>query len=411
LPTFCQDRDTTPSSDTATPSVLGPPRHRSLKLQWTFVGGYDDDVVAENGGGSNTQPQVGGTWQSAEASFRYAVEQRHLTVAVNAFGAGRYYPQLQILNAIDGGGHAAVNADLGRRTKVFASQGALIRPYYQFNFLTPAPLTRSSSPEPLSAPDDALTREDWRSIDGTVGLSQRMGSRSSMDFGYTYRRTTLGTGGGSFQATFANALFTQRLARFAGLRIGYGHGQSEDGLRLTSRRIAVENLDIGIDYSRPLSTSHRTTIGFRSGSNLVTQDGRHEYRFLGEASIARRLTRTWIADFQFGRTVSFVELFGATYPTTAQARISGRAARHLTIDLSSSYAIGQAGLFRTGAYTAWSQNAELRIELNRRVALTARYGLYQYGFDAAVPVPFGLPHNVHRQSIRFGLTGGVPRLR
>src|SRR5207247_3153031 len=104
----------------------------------------------------------------------------------------------------------------------------------------------------------------------------------------------------------ANIRYSQRVSRYAGFHAGVGtrigvYGSLRDAIRIQTR-----DIDIGIDYDRPLSLSRRTTFTFSTGSSLVPDQGVTHYRVNGSATLTHAMGRTWTSRLQYSRALQLI---------------------------------------------------------------------------------------------------------
>jgi hypothetical protein len=376
-------------------------------IQWAVASAYDANVLADSETNSDPRLQVAGRWQLAEASAKYRVKGSHASFQAAGFGKGRYYPSLDQLSTLEGGGTVRFDAELGQRTKISASQGARKQPYYQINFV---PNLGSSELSVVSSADDALTARKSHTFDGRFGFSEKVGGASVLAIDYDYRYTQIAGASDPFRWQLINGTFTSPLTKYSALRVGYGYGQSQWTFVKDSQSIASHNIDLGVAYARPLSQSRRTAFGFSPGSTVLADHGSTYYRVLVVANVAREIGRTWLADLGYHRGVSFIEGFaGPTYADSVHLRIGGLISKRIDVRATSAYSNGEIGLTRNGGdYITYSGVGDVRIALNRRFSFVTRYEYYQHEFDQRIAVPFGIGNSVHRQSIRFGVSGWLP---
>jgi hypothetical protein len=103
---------------------------------------------------------------------------------------------------------------------------------------------------------------------------------------------------------------------------------------------------------------------------------------------------------------------GSFFADTAQVRYSGLLNRRIEASLAGAYSAGHVGFQQDGAsYSTATAGADMRVAMSRTLSLFAQYAYSRYGFDAGVQVPFGLPPQLDRHSVRFGLSGWLPLVR
>jgi hypothetical protein len=375
-----------------------------FQVNWSVQTGHDDNVLASSGAGDPLSA-ISGSWRAADAAVKVARRSRHAIFRGDGAANGRYYPNAPSLSAFDGSGDVALSVDLGRRTNFIVLQRALYQPYYEFRFPASAPFDLSA------ARTDAnfLARRESVTFDGRIGIGERIGRNSSLAADYSFRTTRLTGTAEPFRWQLGNAVFARKLTRYAGIRLGYGYGEAHDGLHPNSLPINTHNIDIGLDYARPLSRSRRTKLTFGSGSTVLRQLGAQDVRFLADANVSREIGRTWLTNAGYHRGISFIEGFaGPIYADTFDLRARGEISSRLHVNIFTGYADGQIGLSSSQRnYTTHSAGSELSIPLGRGFSFTTRYDYFKYAFDPAAQVPFGLSPTIHRHGIRFSLSASL----
>jgi hypothetical protein len=391
-------------------------RRQRLEVTWATLGSYDDNVMADAPGGSDPRFQLNGTSGTAAATLGYAARSRHASFTASGTVTGRYYPDIHKLTDYDGAGNATFAIDVNDRTAITASQGVRDQPYYQLGFVTsfaPSQPPPASSPSSAATRDSALSRVQSQAYDGRVQISERVGTRSALTASYAYRQTRFDDNRDPFRWQLANGSLGHHLTKYATLRVGYGYGQEYAGVRAGDPPVVTQNIDLGVDYARPLSASRRTRLAFASGSTVISYQGDRFYRLLADASLTRELGRTWNASVAYHRGIQFVERFAAPlYADNMQLHLTGFLSRRIDVSASGVYSNGQIGLSTTDSgYVTYSGIADLNVALARMLSVHAQYFYYHYDFDRAAALPFGVPSTLNRGGIRFGLSGWLPLLR
>jgi hypothetical protein len=196
------------------------------------------------------------------------------------------------------------------------------------------------------------------------------------------------------------------LNRYAKLRLGYGQQIARYGITpggLTAQRnTRNQNLDVGIEYDRPLSFSRQTFVSVRSGSSIVSAEGYSRYNIAGEVAVKHQITRKWAGRLTYQRGVQTIE--GVPAPLFAEeVRVvaAGRLARRITLDASGGLSWGTMGVVRLSAYRGETITGRLRASLTPHLSLEAQYGYSRYEFsdDALL---FSTPY-LRRNGLRGGL--------
>ena len=384
----------------------GDPTPSKLELLWSVLGMRDEGGTA-NVGSNNSTP---GFYEGTSARLAFSAGGPHATFGATASGNGRYYPQPGTFSLLDSSGDVNFAADLGRKTRITAAQGAGYQPFYQLDFLTNVTPSLSSSAQ---TPDDGLTNRVSHQYNGRVQLEKTWGTRSKASLEYSYRRTYSSDSPEPFRWDTLNGVFTQKLTQYAALRLGYGEGEERDGLGSSASAVKNKNIDAGVDYSRPLSSSRKTRLDFRSGTSVVTDKGTNYYRLLIDATVVREIGRTWNATMTYHRGIQYVEGFaGPLYADTVQLHVNGLVTKRVDVSVSSGYSNGDIGLSTAKtAYNTYSASADVRIALTRLFSFQTQFLYYYYDFRETGLLPEGFPRSLDRLGVRFGVTGWLPLRR
>jgi hypothetical protein len=228
-------------------------------------------------------------------------------------------------------------------------------------------------------------------------------------------------GGQDLRSLGIGGRYLYNLSRSSSVHLGYFYRQGQYSYLATGQSTVAHDIDIGIDYHRPLSFSRRTHLDFSVGSSVVTQPGldttlqqRFEYRVVGSAGLSHDIGRTWKARVAYDRNVAFVE--GLREPVFADAvnsSLDGFLNRRVDLHLGGGLSIGDASRASSGqtgvrTYTAFGR---LRYALNQTIALFSDYTYYNYNLGTAVVTTVGIPRTLDRNTFRVGLTTWLPLLR
>ncbi len=389
------------------------PASRSLDIRWSLLGVYDDNVTADTAS-YDPRLQVNGAYGLGEATLTYMQKTKRHQLTANGRSTSRYYPQMTDLSATEGSGDLSVVTQIGRRSHVSLFQGATYQPYYQLNFMgvaAPSEGVTILSGNVAGSPE--LGGQPLRSLpsyiyDGKFGWGTQIGRRDTLSADYSYRHTIFGN---SVRAPFdwqlAAVKFTHPMTRYAALRLGYGYSQGRSGTRVDNH-----NIDVGVDYSRPLSRTRRTKFNFSSGSSIVEYANQQYFVMNGDAELTHEVGRSGTLSVGYHRGVQFVEgVIGPMMADTVRTGFSGYLGSRVEAIINGGYSSGQIGLGSGDpGYATYTAGAGLRVALNRLFSIDMQYLYDQYDFDQGAPLLVGVPRALDRQSIRVGVTGWVPLL-
>ena len=275
----------------------------------------------------------------------------------------------------------------------------------------PGPDGAIDSAEP-AAPDVDSTIVERKSFryGGNTELKMLVARHSSLRIGYGYEATTTsGDRTGDFAVQSIGVNFSHELTSSASLRMGYSVQESTyDASGEPATRI--QNVNIGVNYRKPLSRSRRTFLRFSTGSVLADQVDGRRLEAVGSAALIHQMGRTWSAQAQYRREVGYIEGFvRPIFSDSASSSVGGLITRRVDLALRASYVNGTVGL-RRGApgFDSYSASVRVRRALTRNLAAYAEYLFYHYAFDEAAVRPEGLPRKFNRNGARVGLSLWLP---
>ncbi|MCL4813190.1 MAG: hypothetical protein KJ061_11920 [Vicinamibacteraceae bacterium] len=396
-----------------------PDSRQSLNFTFSVNGGYDDNATAGEGGGtSDPRFQQASTFLGGSAGLSYGRRWDRATLSASASASTRYYqdiPELETSTSYGGGIGLAVN--LGPRTNLSLSQSVAYSPYYQFGFLPPV---FAPGPGDVIAPNPDLVVDEREALGyaSSVNLSHRLSRRGTLGFQYGYStRDYSDEGFGAWSTHSAAGGYSFRLGQGVSLRLGYGYRRGVFGMTGEDDRIReTHNIDAGVDYSKSLSFSRKTTLSFSTGSGVVRgldRDGesRTRVRLLGDVALNHQIGRSWTATLAYHRGFGFADGFDEMYfSDNVTASIGGYWGPRTTLSASATWSNGRVGLTSDrNRYTTASLGTGVGFALNRFTNLTAQAVYYRYDFDEQ-PAP-GYPSVFDRMGVRGGVSFWLPLLR
>jgi hypothetical protein len=197
----------------------------------------------------------------------------------------RYYPGLHDVTTAQHGTALEALFVLSPRLKVQLGASGSYTPYYQ---VQPG---QTSGLVPAPEQDFSVKRQKTLAYGG-VGAVTFTPTRHSELIVNGGGRYTQFLGAPDFTSYSAGARFTERFSRDFALVLGYSSGSQgrSDGLPTH-----VKNIDAGINYSRGLWLSARTSLGFSPGSAIVAALGGQHFELTGSAYLKHQLSGRWTA--------------------------------------------------------------------------------------------------------------------
>ncbi len=397
-----------------------PGREQSLILTASTYGGYDDNVINDQPGGSATPgAQVGGGILGTEADLLYTKNNGRMAFTSSLDGAIRYVPNRSSLTAASYGAGAGLSYQLARRTHVQVGQNVGVQPYYQFGPFAGFPDESLGSVVPSNLDFTVLKRSSVL-IGTEASLDQQLSRRSTMTLGYEFydQRFDRNTSQGSvpdLRSQSGSIRFNRSLSRYMGIHVGYEYRHITDPSG-GALNLDGHNIDAGIDYTRTLAFTRRTAFSFSTGSTIFKVARQTFYGATAHANLSHRFDRrgTWEGRLAYNRDVTFVASFRAPFFGDAiTAELQGIVGRRLQISMTGGYLKGQLGLVTQSAdLHTGTAGISTTYALNDFLGVTLDYTYYTYDFSSvSVPeLPTGFRPRLSRNSVRAGLTLRLPLL-
>jgi hypothetical protein len=288
-------------------------------------------------------------------------------------------------------------------------------------FASTQTLTGEVDPFATVATDLDLFKLQAYRTNGQAALTQELGRRASLEAHYATFRVNYLHEDSDYSTWVAGFRFSNRLTHHLGYHIGYGYSTADYTSTAIGNGRGIHNLDAGVDYSRALSISRRTTFSFSTGSAIMSgqtqfaaaQNQGVYYRFTGDANLRHEMGRTWTATLGYRRGVDWQETFGQPLLSDGvTGSVGGLLSRRVRFSSSANYTLGSVGFSgANNGYDSASADAGFEYGLTRRLALFTRYVYYRYHFESGVVLDPRFVPTLDRQGVRVGLTASVPVIR
>jgi hypothetical protein len=387
---------------------------QSLVAQGSVGGGYDSNVLADAGFGTDPRIQASGMVGAFSGSLAYSMQRDRVGFGASFGESSRYYPQNSSTWIHSYGESAGVNYRATTRTTLAASQFISYQPFMLYSLFPPL---YDPQPGQLNLPpvDLATGFASYMSYGGNAGVEQRLSRRVTFTatVNAQYSETPYVNGSLSQRGGYAGLRFG--LSRNLSLRTGYARQQSEYAGRLGE--YVYETYDIGLDFQKALSVSRRTTLAFATGGSAF-QDvgdnaGNRRYYVTGGARLNHEIGRSWLASAAYDRSVQFIDaLLLPSLTDSFSAGVNGFISRRVEFSSGVQGSIGKVGFGdqrdNQGAFDTYQGFANLAYALSRWANVNVSYSYYQYRFDTIALLPTGVARNFDRQSVRANLNLWAP---
>lgn len=380
---------------------------RSMMLTYSLFGAGADDPDT---GAAIDPRQASGMHTDSDAMLVYGLRDGHTSLQVSARSVLRYDASRRSLDTVRDQGAVELSTG-GRRTRFHAGASASYSPLYQFGAASEAQASPLSETV-LAHGDFANARLASRGSAANLDLTHAIGRRSTLSFSCGIRHTAFNDADLNSTGQEAGVRFTRGLTRRASLRLGYGYHAGRSTL-VQSAPTRGHDLDLGVDYSRALSFSRHTTLGFSSGSSALTEAQRTRYVITGSATITRAIGRSWSARVIARRGLQLLEgIAGPVLSDSVTTTLGGAVSRRVSFSSSAAVSSGDLGV-RSGdrRYGSMSGAAGVGVAITRRLMFEGQYFYYRHRFGDGVRLAPGLANNANRQGLRAGVTWRTPLFR
>jgi hypothetical protein len=267
--------------------------------------------------------------------------------------------------------------------------------------------------------DDSADRLRACSFETGGGIGLTLSQRSTIEFrgGGSLAVFEPRSGYQSLPSYFVGGRLLHSVSPRARVNIGYTRRTAQFGVTDVAAAAAdgtVHDIDIGLDYRRPLSLTRRTSVDFSAGPTAITEShsgvAKLRYGLTGGASLNHQFLRTWGARLGYSRGVSLVPgLTGPAFSDGVTVSLSGLLSRRIQFFASGDTRIGQIAGYgdEESAFTAHYATARLQVALARNWALSSDYTYYANDF-APGALSLALPFSQGRHAARVGLTWWIP---
>lgn len=375
---------------------------QSLILGGSAGAGADRFSVGSSGDGSGptipTGAIVAGEWGG---SLAYTATGRKVGVQASGGVSGRHFEGLDAL--VSRNGAFGAHLDLSRRTRLQASANVADQPVTISSLLPGlgAGIGGGGAALPIDYVPGAESVSHL-SRDARVQIAQELTRSTSLSGSYNYRHVEVSSGEFERTSQFAAVGISQRLTRDLSFRLGYGRGLSTAALGAATGDYGNHSIDAGIDFSRPLSLSRRTTLDIRTGSTALSDGVFTRYALTGAATLNHEIGRSWRMALGYARQADFLETMRApAFGDTATFSLGGLINRRIEFRSSLGAALGTIGLGPEASdYRAYSGRAGLVVGLTRFLGMRVDYSYDRYTFDDVTVIPTSLVGDIQRHSLR-----------
>jgi hypothetical protein len=399
-----------------------PTVQQSLDVTASVSEGYDDNVLADLGASSAAGPAFSGVYTALVPAMNYDWVGHAVQISATASSSFKYFqPEHQFIGTSHFG---AVGLSAGSQATRFSfNQSFSYSPAYYYG-LFPTLTTASDVGYVVGADSDyAVGAKPILAYDTSANFSQRLSARSTVTAVGTFLYSDLSRVPNSrnLSSYSAGGRYAYGLSRYANVHFGYVYREGQYYYAAGSQPAVSHDIDIGVDYHKPLSFSRRTHFDFSVGSSLLNtpsfdlvQTHGFQYVVLGNASLTHDIARTWRARLVYDRGIGFVQgLAGPVVSDAVKTSVDGFLSRRMDMHVTAGFQDGNVGNAHQprSSVRSYSGSARLQFALDRTWALFSEYTYYSYTLGAAVIGTGGIPQALDRNNVRVGLTVWAPLVR
>lgn len=385
----------------------------------SFLGGHDDDSLAEGRSPAEGAPITGGT-VFADSGLRYSLVKGVHSLLATGRGFVNAYPGTEFDTGAGGDGNVEVVTG-SERTQVSGALMLRSDPFFSLGAFGPLAPAVEAGVLPDSSPIAAISLERAVTTAGTASLSQRWGLRHTTQVRYNYtKRDRRGALGRDFTSRDLQLTHSYLVGRNSTIGVAV-NDTANDFFRTSGGQSAgqMSTRVAEVRVGRTIRPSRTRRVALSGGVGAQRTQGTlgataAQYEFWSptvSASVQTDIGRNWTLASDYRRAVAALDgLGGDAFPSnTFLLRTGGPIARKLSVSASVGSANGQAGAGESlGAYRDYTVTGQASYALAACCAAVVNYSHFEYDVTGAIS---GLPGDISRSSLRVGVSVTAPQPR
>jgi hypothetical protein len=386
-----------------------------LTLSANFGLGYDSSVLSVDPASSSEPvpaPKTSdGTFNNASASLVYTLAKKSVNFNATGYTSAGYYPSVN--RPLFGGSGGGVKGGFEISSRMSATIGADVSHQPLYALLLPTlPGSFNQAPGQIAPLDPSLTARanNHMTFQTNAGLSYLVTRHGTLtgNYGRTLSSATIGGFSRGLTTQTGSGNFAMALAKGLTLNLGYGFTNADYGS--AANHVHGQSINAGVNYSKALSISRRTSLSFNTGTTGVGDGTQMHWVVTGTVQLTREIGRTWSAGIGYARNVNFIEGFLAPVVSDSFiARYGGMINRKLQFSSGFGMSLGAVGFgLQNNDFRSYFGIAGLQVGLTRSLALSLNYNYSRYTFESGVALLPGLISHTNRQSVMVSLNFWEP---
>jgi len=389
-----------------------------LNVTGSVVEGYDSDVAQTLGSTAEPFTLYGGGFSTFLRSGATYARQGKAEVAARWTSVLRYYSDPSVFQNI------AQNAGIGVTTTTLGGLTFLANQSASYSPATAYGLFPGAEGDPsLAAPNYTVSNFQSYAYTSTISVSHSIGRRNSVaatgEYVYTDRvHETLEWGDVSSYSV--GGRYTRNTTRHTSLSTELRYRSGEFAYRGGGKTTELA-LDVGANYTRPVSASRHSTVDVHVGvsrgdypGNTIGLSGiQRRYRVVGDGGFSLSLSQIWLATATVRRGLEYETSFPTPVVNNgAKAVLTGFLTNRVDVSVSGGYSRAESILNSANlSIESYTGEANVRYAVNRAVALTGGYIYYYYMVENGALLLPGMPPSLKRNGVRVGVSLWAPVLR
>lgn len=381
---------------------------QGLSVSGSLGAGYDTDLASDasdvDGGNTDFGNRPGGVLGQFSGSLAYFVSRGSANLSANAGTTGRYYPSAtdKLLRRHNAGIQGSTPIGAG----FTVSGSASYSPFRVWDlYTTPVPARSEAS----DAFDFGSSSAHYLAYSGSLGGGWQLSRRLSFGASYRYGGRAASADIPKHASHSAGANMRYDLARGLALNLGYGYREA----RYEDRdKYVTHGINAGIDFSRALSFSRRTTLSFSTGTSAAGSPSSGEglqYYAVGDAALSHEIGRTWRATVSYSRSLQISEYWPEPiFSDGVSGGLTGLVNRRVQVHSRAGASSGQVSTEDSGGFDTYFADAGVTFSLTRHVGFGTSYRYYHHQFSEAFRLLPGMPPVLDRHSLHAHVTVWAP---
>ena len=382
------------------------PSLHTLDLTVSLNGAIDDGLALSRSTPERSSKSSFTQLYSGSAQLNYALRARRFGANLSGSGSLPYYPDSPTHSDTLGYG-ASANLNFASGATSATTYGSYAYSPYYSPTLDPAGALGASA-QPF---DYAFARNPNDRTSAGASLTHRFGRRTSASLGYGFNNVSFATEDRSGRSLDAQIATNRPLSRSLTLNGSYAYREGYFATAATPFANRSHNLDLGLGYTRASPRGQAMTISLGVGASVVSGFTQHP-PWRGSVQASRTFGAGWSAGAGFSRTLQFQSVLQQPiWADVANANVSGRFGRIVTLSLAATYSNGQGQAERSQRFSIYSGSASAQFALASFAAINAHYIYYRYDFPPGYQLPEGVPVRMNRQRVQIGASFWLPLAR